>query len=336
MDVENLLVVPKNPVALRYECAQMVSLGCKCSVGDQLHPSGRIDEETYRIIGEAYKEVEEREEWLEDAEPVADVAILAPSAILKDRKYEKSEIGAGLMLLENQIPFVLLDETMDVAPYKVLILPDCVTIDKALKAKLDKYLAAGGAMILSGESGLDPERKRFVFDIGGAYEGPSPWDVEYVVAGEAISKGLVRSPFLVYQSGVKIKPKDGEVLADAWQPYFNRTYGHFCSHRNTPYDKPAGWPAVIRKGNIIHIAQPLFRVYEDQGMQLHRDLFRNCLDLLYEDRLVETRLPSCAARASLMRQRRSLSPRGTGRSPPRNASSSICSMPTQSSEGQRR
>ena len=42
----------KNPAALQFECFQMLALGAKCSVGDQLHPSGRIDPATYDLIGE--------------------------------------------------------------------------------------------------------------------------------------------------------------------------------------------------------------------------------------------------------------------------------------------
>jgi len=48
----------KHPNALRYECAAMLAQGSKCSIGDQLHPSGKMDESTYEIIGKAYAEVE--------------------------------------------------------------------------------------------------------------------------------------------------------------------------------------------------------------------------------------------------------------------------------------
>ena len=37
----------KHPNALRYECAAMLANGSKCSVGDQLHPDGALDESTY-------------------------------------------------------------------------------------------------------------------------------------------------------------------------------------------------------------------------------------------------------------------------------------------------
>ncbi len=284
----------KNPVALQYEVGQITSLNCRCMVGDQLHPDGVMDEETYRIIGSAYERVEEREPWLVDAEHVTDVAVLAPSGVHKDRNLEASEVGAGLMLMENQIPFAMLDETMDLSPYELLILPDCVRVDEALKEKIDEFLDGGGKLISSGDSGLDPEGKAFTYDIGADYSGQSPNDVEYVVVGDTIAEGLVRTPFLVYESGVTTKARDGEVLAEAWKPYFNRTYGQFCSHRNTPFEGDAGWPAVIRKGNVIHIAQPIFRIYDDQGMQLHRDLVKNCIDLLYDDPLLTATLPSCA------------------------------------------
>lgn len=291
----------KNPIALRYEVAQTVSLGCKCCVGDHLHPSGRMDEETYRIIGEAYRDVEEREEWLIGARPLADVAVLAPSAVHKNPWLEPSEVGAGAMLMENQIPHVLLDDEMELPPYQVLILPDRVRLDPVLEKKLKAFLEFGGKLILSGESGLDPEGKRFVLDVGAEYTGPSPADIEYFTVSDAICADMVRSPVLVYQPGITSRVVDAEVLAETWLPLFNRTYEHFCGHQNAPHGELAAWPAVIRKGNIIHIAQPIFSVYRTRGMQLHRDLFSNCLDLLYIDRLLEVDLGSCG-RATVTRQ----------------------------------
>ncbi|HNT33843.1 MAG TPA: beta-galactosidase, partial [bacterium] len=48
----------KNQEALEFECFRMLALNAKCSVGDQLHPSGKICQATYDLIGSVYGEVE--------------------------------------------------------------------------------------------------------------------------------------------------------------------------------------------------------------------------------------------------------------------------------------
>jgi hypothetical protein len=40
----------KHPNALNYECSLMLAFGAGCSVGDQLHPTGEIDESTYALM----------------------------------------------------------------------------------------------------------------------------------------------------------------------------------------------------------------------------------------------------------------------------------------------
>ena len=54
----------KHPNALRYECAMMLALGARCSIGDQLHPRGRLNKDTYKRIGKAYAEVKKKEQIL--------------------------------------------------------------------------------------------------------------------------------------------------------------------------------------------------------------------------------------------------------------------------------
>ena len=67
----------KHPDALEFEAAQMVALGSKCLVGDQLHPDGAINPDTYASIAPAYARIEKLEPYLEGARQVSDVAILS-------------------------------------------------------------------------------------------------------------------------------------------------------------------------------------------------------------------------------------------------------------------
>jgi hypothetical protein len=291
----------KSAAALRHECRQMMALGAKCSVGDQLHPSGRMDEETYSLIGEAYRDVARIERWCTSRVPVADVGVLCQAAAGRDRRQDDSETGAAMMLLETQTLFALCDASDDWSAYRVLVLPDSIAVDAGLKGKLEAFLDRGGRLLLSGESGLNPDRTRFALDLGADYAGPSPWQFDYTLAGPRLARGLVRSPFLNYEPAVRTTVRDAAILAGTVAPYFNRTYRHFCSHANTPPRADAGYPAAVRKGNILYLAHPVFRQYRQHGLKLHRDLVANALRLLLPTRTVEAVMPS-AGRVTLMRK----------------------------------
>lgn len=301
----------KNPAALKYECAAMLAWGAKCCVGDQLHPNGRMDEDTYRIIGEAYAHVEAREEWCRGAKPVSEAAILSVEAVgLRGRGNDDPDVGAARILLEKHVNFDVIDPAADFSRYRLLILPDEVTLDDtALLRKVKAFVAVGGTLVLSGKSGMDAAGTRFLLDVGARPLGPSPWQPDYVklvgraVVGEASlpREGLVENPFVMYERAQRVKVTDAEVLAEAWRPYFNREWRHFCSHQHTPPAEPAGYPAAIRKGRVLYFAHPVFTNYRNKGQQLARDYVWRLIADTYGRLDVEVGLPS-AGRVSLMRQ----------------------------------
>ena len=55
----------------------MVALGSKCLVGDQLHPDGAINPDTYASIAPAYARIEKLEPYLEGARQISEIAILS-------------------------------------------------------------------------------------------------------------------------------------------------------------------------------------------------------------------------------------------------------------------
>ncbi|MEI6423048.1 MAG: hypothetical protein WCP55_12580 [Lentisphaerota bacterium] len=135
----------KHPNALRYECAAIIANGSKCSIGDQLHPGGKLDASTYELIGTAYSEVEAKEPWCDNVVSAANVAILSSADSAEHKRELPADIGASRILLEAQIPFELIDRDMDFERFKFLVLPDEVYGDVALKAKLEKFMPCGCA-----------------------------------------------------------------------------------------------------------------------------------------------------------------------------------------------
>jgi len=294
----------KHPNALRYECAAMLAFGARCSVGDQLHPSADLDESTYEVIGEAYRDVAAKEPWCEGARLLAQVGVLSSEAEhLTSAKSTASDTGATRFLLEGHFQFALLDRESPFNSYEVLVLPDDIRVDSALRAKLQDYLAQGGKLFLSGESGLATDGSGFVCDIGAEWSGPSPFRPDYILAREDVCPAFSRTPFVAYLGSQRIKAADGESLGRIFDPYFNRTYAHFCSHQHAaPRPEPSGFDAGVRKGNVLYLAHAVFTAYRGYGQVNFRHFVDRCLRHLLEGReFVQTNLPS-TARVTLTRQ----------------------------------
>ena len=91
--------------ALRYEAGLSLAFGAKCSIGDQLHPNGKMNEKTYELIGKAYEEVEAKEPWCHEAKNICDIAVLGEEACLTEAAsrdtVHNGDIGANRVLLNG-------------------------------------------------------------------------------------------------------------------------------------------------------------------------------------------------------------------------------------------
>jgi len=288
----------KHPDALRYECAAMLAFGAKCSIGNQLHPSGKLDESTYHIIGSAYSEVKQKEPWCRDAVSLAEVAIIPQEAffIYDGRTQDNSgDSGAGRMLLEAHIPFDVIALSMDFSAYKLLILPDDIVIDDVLKIKLDAFLAGGGKLFLSGSSGLNRDRNAFLFDIGAEYSGENAFVPNYIKPDADFAPDFCNSPFVMYGKSRNIKVRAGKSLGKIYETYFNRDFRHFCSHRHTPNLPDASeYDCGVIHGNIVYMPHAIFTIYRQVGAVVYRQFVVKALKTLLGKPLIETNLPSIA------------------------------------------
>ena len=287
----------KRPEALHYECAAMIAFGAKCSIGDQLHPNGEMNEDTYRLMSPAYAHVEQCEPWCAGAQPVAEIAIVSHEANQHFAgkpltRQSPPDEGAGRMLLETHECFTLIHEQMDFMPYKLLIFPDEIAFSPELTARLQRFMAAGGKVILSGDSGLNADRTGFAIAAGLEVVGKSEWLPDYIVPGDALPSATVRGPFVLYTGAWDVKPAGATVLATRRAPYFNREHDHFCSHQHTPDAQDSLYPAVTRHGNVVYFAHKIFTGYRELGQPLYRDLVAGAIRLLLEQPAATTTLPT--------------------------------------------
>jgi len=290
----------KSKAALEYDCFYLLSQGCQVLIGDQLLPSGKMDRVTYDLVGAVYSQVELKEPWCRGARPVTDIGVLHLEEF-------DGPVGTGRglvhLLEEGRQQFDLIDSQMDFARYKLLILPDIIPVDDALKARLGAYLAQGGKLLASFESGLKPDQSGFALDaLGVDLLGPGPIApdglpargrkfahidyADYLLPRGPIGAGLPGTEHVMYTNCLPVQARAGaEVLVDVILSEFDRTYQHFVSHNQTPSSGRVGSAGIVRQGNCLYFAHKIFEQYSQYASPWVKRLFLNGLDLLLEPAL---------------------------------------------------
>lgn len=280
--------------ALEYEIFRIIAAGGTCCIGDQLHPSGRICSETYKLIGSVYEQVERLEPWCVEAKPVTELAVLSPEScgfakpIKSDKELAELHVDGGLsacvrLLEEGAFQFDVVDVEASFEDYKVLVLPDSICVDAALAAKLETFVAQGGRILATFESGLNAERSEFTDTLwpvqltsrgpkdrkgeiasGQAYEFND--FAEYIVPSDSLGSELPKVPHVLYQRGLDVSAVSGaEVLAETRQSFFDRAWNHFCSHLQTPASGEAGAAGAVRNDSVLYFRHPLFAIYHKKA-----------------------------------------------------------------------
>ncbi len=282
----------KSPSALKWECGQILAHTGAISIGDQMHPRGRLDPAVYQVIGEAFRDVAAKQPWCQGAEAVTEMAIVMAG------EKNASHDGAMQMLMEEHEQFDIIEPWADFDRYRVLVIPDTAEPTPELVNKLQTYLQQGGALLFSYEALVDKTAGEFALAelLGVSYRGSSPFSPDFFRPLPGVNQGLPAEFLQVMVGGsmAVVPASDAEILAEVWDPYFNRTWEHYVSHSYTPAARKAERPAVVRRSNVIYVYGKIFQAYWDRGDLNYRRLVRNCLRLLLPEPLVRTTAPASA------------------------------------------
>ena len=268
----------KSKEALKFEVASMALYGAGCSIGDHMHPDGEMEMQTYENIGYAYTYLEKIAPYCYGGESTANVGVyLSPSPDANE--------GVSSILLENHIDYdVIRNDNFE--KYDTVIIPEKTVLSPGSLEALNLYLARGGKLIFMADALVD--KGKFQIDCGLEYLGTAEYDCDYLVTSLE-NASVPHAPMLCNIPGHCIQvPERANVLAQKLNPYFSRTYAHFCGHKNTPHNKSDKMqPAIVQIGNIVYLTHSLPRQYHMYGSPYHKNYFMMAMSALYTDKVIE-------------------------------------------------
>lgn len=282
----------KTKEALKAEVATMAFYGVGASIGDHLHPDGKMETQTYRNIGYAYDYSEKIAPYCFGGEPTANLGVYISGNRAADE-------GLSNILIENQLDYEVVANHNFADFDTVIFSAGAKLCDEGIR-KLSAYIENGGKVLLMADALV--RDGAFCIDVGAEYVGCSEFDCDYMVLTQK-DEAVPDAPMLCNIAGHTVKVTDAEIFAHSITPYFSRTNGHFCGHQNTPHDKSSAQrPAIIKKGNVVYLSHNLPEDYFTYGAVFIKRYFMKALGLIYRGGVLKTRgLPS-QARCSVRKQ----------------------------------
>jgi len=290
---------------LRYESAIKSELlyglanGMRPNIGGHFHPRGDLETAVFDRIEKIYKELQTMEPWFDNAKNITEIAIVYPKSNRNIRDQASSDgqlIAAVRILSELKQQFDVVTEFSDWSKYKVLVIPDDIIFSEEIASRVKAHIAAGKAVISSGSSGLDQEKKQFVLgqEWGAKYMGENGFDPAYFSVSKNFNQGLPDMPLSLYSSGVDLEPLPGtSVEANLIKPYYNRGWDGVYAFYYNPPDKVTDKPALTINGKVALFSHRIFSGYYDQAPVELRTVFANVLNKFLPDPLIKyENLPS--------------------------------------------
>lgn len=289
----------KNPEALQYECFLINALGASVSVGDQMHPDGRLSRAGYQLIHSVFNELKVLQPYCVNTIPVCEIAILNPEECQIDAGSDifRSLRGATRMLQECGYQFDVIDSQHEFHPYKLIVLVDSYRLTEEVTVKLRDFLSGGGKVLASGASPFDDALSyNGLPELGVIPLSEIPYSPDYVLVSDHEIRATMQLPdeeLVMYQGSVKIAVKENaDILAYSVAPYFNRSGRYYCSHQHTPSSHQISHPALVATSQCSYFAHPIFTIYSQKAPRWNRNMIKHQCDRLLEQPLIQHNGPA--------------------------------------------
>lgn len=285
----------KLPDALKYECATMMMNGAGCCIGEQLLPSGACDDITAELIGNTFS-------YIEKLEPYFDTCAETTETCLVLSGDEDSDLGMSQLLLDSGVDFAI-GEFENSLQYDTLIFPNGLNLTPEQGEALSSAETAGKRFIILGgfnsQTAVEFMRRR-----GAEYIGKTDFEGDYLFFGEKTEFGLKQLYCNDSAYAIKADEDNCRTVVELQKPYFKRTYGKYCSHRNAPPEGcTADYPAMAEGKSFLYFGHLLGKLYRKYGSAYFRKYFMAYSKKYLEEKAVVFGLPSAGRKKLYFREK---------------------------------
>ncbi|MCK5845289.1 MAG: beta-galactosidase trimerization domain-containing protein, partial [Victivallales bacterium] len=287
----------RTEAGLEYDLLYGLANCMRPNVGGHFHPRGDTIHPVFDRIEKIYKKLQLREPWYDGAENLTDIAVVFPKDIVAIRS-DNSLVGAVRILSELKCQFDIVTECSNWEKYSLLVIPDNVTFNDEVAERVKAHISKGGAVIASGESGLNKEESAFALENewGVKHIGKSDLNPAYFELPKSLSHGLPDMPLSVYAGGEEVEPlPDTVVESKLIKPYYNTHWDGVDAFVYNPPEKTVKAPFLTTKGKVAYFSFRIFEGYFNQAPFHLREMFGNVLNHLLPHPILKTEgLPSFA------------------------------------------
>ena len=282
----------KLPQQLDVELASLIANAARCDIGDQMPPDGLLDPAVYHVLGKSFGRIKQLEPWLNQAAPVTEAALMIPDIPL-DRLRHIDIYGVTKLMIESHLQFDLLEPGQHWERYNLLVIPDELKPDSSTVERIHKYIAGGGAVIVSHKAGLLAETDKSWLDrYGITYHEESPYKPAYMLVEDGFVEDMPGYAYALYNGASQWLVKaPAQSLVRLGEPLFNRSGEHYTSHKQWPFDHITEFSALALSDKVGLIGFPLGSSYYDKGYWIYRNVFEHLLHEVLPSRLIETNAP---------------------------------------------
>jgi hypothetical protein len=269
---------------IKFEAFSVVANGGAVCLDDSPYHDGRPEPRVYDALGQAYAEIEAREPYLLEAEPVTYAGVyhslksrevgemmaqvghdgvgssfygFYPERLQAVADVVLSTQGAFKALVEGHLPVEFLYDQGVTADelrcFRALLLPNVVAMDAAEAQLLRDYVSAGGGLVATGATSLydargEPHPNFLLADLFGVdFVRRSPYSFTYLQLRRGLfAEGDDGMPLAHYRPLLEVRPnRQVEVAATLLEPLIETGDEVYYHNNQPPPYRDTGLPAIV-------------------------------------------------------------------------------------------